>query len=132
METAGGKVRIDKWLWAARFFKTRSLAAEAVNGGKVHINGNRIKQSHEVRVGDIVQIRKGPYQFIVIVKEASAKRGPALSAAMLSEETQDSRTARELLAEQLRLAVRSTPRPVKRPDKRQRRQIIRFTGKGRA
>jgi ribosome-associated heat shock protein Hsp15 len=130
MEIAVGKVRIDKWLWAARFFKTRSLAAEAVSGGKVHINSNRIKPSHEVRVGEVVQIRKGPYQFIIIVKEVSARRGPAQSAAMLYEETQASRTAREVLAEQLRLDDRSTPRSYKRPDKKQRRQIIRFIGKG--
>jgi ribosome-associated heat shock protein Hsp15 len=130
MTTEIDKVRIDKWLWATRFFKTRSLAAEAVSGGKVHINGNRVKPAHEVRPGDVIQIRKGPYEFVVIVKAVSTRRGPAQTAALLYEETQSSRTARELLSEQHRLAALASPRSDKRPDKKQRRQIIRFTGKG--
>jgi len=130
METDNDKVRLDKWLWAARFYKTRPLAAEAVSGGKVHINGNRAKPAHGVDIGDEMRIRKGPYEFIVIVTGLSARRGPAKTAALLYEETPASREARAQLAEQHRLASLSSPRHEGRPNKRQRRQIIRFTGKG--
>jgi len=130
METENGKVRLDKWLWAARFFKTRALAADAVTGGKVHIKGNRAKPAHGVGIGDEMRIRKGPYEFIIVVTGLSIRRGPAQTAAMLYEETPASRSARALLAEQHRLATLSTPRSEGRPNKRQRRQIIRFTGKG--
>lgn len=130
MESDNDKVRLDKWLWAARFFKTRSLAAEAVNGGKVHINGNRAKPSHGVRIGEQMQIRKGPYEFRIIVRTVSARRGSAQTAAVLYEEIPASRAARELLVEQHRLAAVIGPRLEGRPDKKQRRQIIRFTGKG--
>jgi ribosome-associated heat shock protein Hsp15 len=129
MESDNDKVRLDKWLWAARFFKTRSLAAEAVTGGKVHINGNRAKPSHSVRIGEQMQIRKGPYEFQIIVRNVSARRGSAQTAAVLYEEIPASRAARELLAEQHRLAAITSPRSEGRPDKKQRRQIIRFTGK---
>lgn len=130
MTAENGKLRLDKWLWAARFFKTRSLAADAVNGGKVHINGNRTKPAHEVNVGDEMRIRKGPYEFIVVVTGLSTRRGPAQAAARLYEETPASREARARLSEQHRLANLSRPRGEGRPNKRQRRQIIRFTGKG--
>ena len=70
------QIRIDKWLWAARFFKTRSLAAEAVDGGKVHLNGNRTKSSHIIRGGDELKIRRGPYEWVVVVQALSAHRGP--------------------------------------------------------
>lgn len=130
METENDKVRLDKWLWAARFFKTRSLAAEAVSGGKVHIKGIRAKPAHGVGIGDEMRIRKGPYEFIVIVTGLSTRRGPAQAAALLYEETPASRAARALLAEQHRLTHLATPRSEGRPNKRQRRQIIRFTGKG--
>lgn len=132
METETGKVRLDKWLWAARFFKTRTLAAEAISGGKVHISGNRAKPAHGVNVGDEIHIRKGPYEFIIIVKGLSTRRGAAQTAAMLYEETTASRAARELLAEQQRLSALSNSPTDKRPNKKQRRQIIRFTGKGAA
>jgi ribosome-associated heat shock protein Hsp15 len=130
METKNDKVRLDKWLWAARFFKTRPLAAEAVSGGKVHINGNRAKPAHGVNIGDEMHIRKGPYEFIVTVTGLSARRGPAKAAALLYEETPASREARALLSEQHRLVRIASPRHEGRPNKRQRRQIIRFTGKG--
>lgn len=123
------RLRLDKWLWAARFFKTRAVAAEAVGGGKVHVNGQRVKPAHTVHVGDLLEIRKGPYQFTVAVRELSARRGPATAAARLYEETAESRAAREEFAEQRRLTNLAAPRQSKRPDKRQRRQIIRFTGK---
>lgn len=130
MDADQSKVRLDKWLWAARFFKTRTLAAEAVSGGKVHINDNRAKPAHSVAIGDELEIRKGPYEFIIIVKGLSSKRGSAQIAATLYEETMESRAARELLAEQHRLSVLSRPRNDARPNKKQRRQIIQFTGKG--
>lgn len=127
MET--GKVRLDKWLWAARFFKTRTLAVEAIAGGKVHINGNRVKPAHGVAAGDRLNIRKGPYEFVVLVKELSTKRGPAQAAALLYEETPASRAARSELAELHRLSALAAPHTDKRPNKKQRRQISRFIGK---
>ncbi len=130
METQHDKVRLDKWLWAARFFKTRSLAAEAVAGGKVHVNGQRVKPAHGVHAGDELRIHKGPYEFVVTVNGVSARRGSAQIAATLYEENPASRAARELLAEQHRVAALSGPRSDQRPNKKQRRQIIRFTGKG--
>jgi ribosome-associated heat shock protein Hsp15 len=130
MSDNADRLRLDKWLWAARFFKTRILAAEAVGGGKVHVNGQRAKPAHALRIGDVLAIRKGPYEFVVTVKALSAQRGPAPAATQLYEETAESRATRELAAEQRRLVNLSIPRPDRRPDKKQRRQIIRFTGKG--
>jgi len=129
METENDKVRLDKWLWAARFFKTRPLAADAVSGGKVHLNGNRAKPAHGVHIGDELRIRKGPYEFIVTVRGLSARRGPAKTAVLLYDETPASQEARAQLAEQHRLVSLSSTRNEGRPNKRQRRQIIRFTGK---
>ena len=123
------RLRLDKWLWAARFFKTRALAAEAAGGGKVHVNGQRAKPACALQVGDVLEIRKGPYEFVVAVKRLSARRGGGAEAAQLYEETPESRAAREHLSEQRRLFNLAAPRPAKRPDKRQRRHIIRFTGK---
>jgi ribosome-associated heat shock protein Hsp15 len=127
METT--KVRLDKWLWAARFFKTRTLAVEAIVGGKVHVNGNRVKAAHGVTIGDQLRIRKGTYEFIVMVKELSTRRGPAQTARLLYEETAESRTTREQLAELHRISALATPHSDKRPNKKQRRQISRFIGK---
>jgi ribosome-associated heat shock protein Hsp15 len=127
MQTA--KVRLDKWLWAARFFKTRTLAVEAIAGGKVHVNGNRVKAAHGVAIGDQLRIRKGPYEFVVMVKELSIRRGPAPAARLLYEETPESRATRDQLAELHRLSVLATPHSDKRPNKKQRRQITRFIGK---
>ena len=121
------KIRLDKWLWAARFFKTRNLATEAINGGHVHVNGTRGKPSRPVSIGDEMRIRKGPQEFTVVVKALSDKRGPATVARELYEETEESIRARELQAEQRRLAALNTPRPDHRPNKRERRRIIRFT-----
>jgi len=129
MHTETDKVRLDKWLWAARFFKTRTLAVEAIAGGKVHLNGNRIKPGHGVATGDQLRIRKGPYEFIVQVKELSTRRGPASVAALLYEETPESRATRDQLAELHRLSALATPHTDRRPNKKQRRQISRFIGK---
>lgn len=119
-------VRLDKWLWAARFFKTRSLAQEAINGGKVHLNGERTKPARNVAVGDQLEITKGTDHLVVHVTELSEKRGPANVAQTLYEETPESIEKREKFAEQRKLLNMATPRPAKRPDKKQRRHIIRF------
>lgn len=129
MHTETDKVRLDKWLWAARFFKTRTLAVEAIAGGKVHLNGNRIKPGHGVATGDLLRIHKGPYEFIVEVKGLSTRRGPASVAALLYEETPESRATRDQLAELHRLSALAAPHTDRRPNKKQRRQITRFIGK---
>lgn len=127
---AEDKVRIDKWLWAARFFKTRSMAAQAVSGGKVHVNGARIKPARTVQPGDELRIKRGDLEFVVIVLGVSDKRRPAREAQLLYEETEASVQQREEMREQKRLeAVNRMYGPVKRPDKRDRRQIRKFTRK---
>lgn len=123
------KVRLDKWLWAARFFKTRALATEAINGGHVHLNGQRIKPARALNVGDTLSIRKGEVEFVIEVQALSSRRGPAREAVLLYEESEGSIRAREAYAEQRRLHAASGPAPQKRPDKRDRRRIIRFTNK---
>lgn len=122
------KIRLDKWLWAARFFKTRSLASQAVEGGKVHCNGARVKPARAVNVGDELRIRQGPFELTVIVRALSQRRGPASEAALLYEETGQSRQAREMLAEQLRAQPVPYSARKGRPTKKARRHIIRFTG----
>ena len=121
------KLRIDKWLWAARFFKTRSLAAEAVEGGKAHLNGVRVKPAKAVSIGDTLEIRIGPFQFIVVVCGLSPRRGPASEAAKLYQETDESRSARESLAAQLKAEAVHGEVCQGRPTKRDRRHITRFT-----
>jgi ribosome-associated heat shock protein Hsp15 len=122
-------VRIDKWLWAARFFKTRSLATDAVTGGHVHLNGQRVKPARPVRVGDRVEVVRGHSRMEVTVDALSERRGPAKIAATLYSETQASRVARETAAAQRRVARQSAPAPERRPDKKARRQIRRFSGR---
>lgn len=121
------KLRIDKWLWAARFFKTRSLAREAVSGGHVHLNGVRVKPAREVAIGDELAIVKGLYTFRVTVQAVSGQRGPAARAQQLYTEHADSIAARESRQTAARLASAHAPAPPRRPDKRARRHIIRFT-----
>jgi ribosome-associated heat shock protein Hsp15 len=127
-ETEGaGRVRLDKWLWAARFFKTRSLAAEAIGGGKVAVNGERVKPAKLLQAGDELRIRLGPYEHVVIVRGISERRGPATVAATLYEETADGRALREKLAEQLRMAPAAFVYEEKgRPTKRDRRELDSF------
>lgn len=122
-------VRIDKWLWAARFFKTRSLAAEAVSGGKVHLNGQRVKPARAVKRGDILQIHKGPYEFVVTIDELAAKRASAKVASGWYTESGESIAAREERAEQMRLLAASRPVSDGRPNKKDRRLIHRFKRK---
>ncbi len=123
------KVRIDKWLWAARFFKTRSLAARAVTGGHVYVNGSRVKAARPVQPGDRLNIRRGEEEFVVIVLALSGKRGPAKVAATLYEETKESLVAREAARDERRLIHARAARPDRRPDKRERRRIRKFIRK---
>ncbi len=116
------RVRIDKWLWAARFYKTRTLAAEAVQGGKVHLNGARVRPARALCVGDRLRIQKGSYEFIVEVRGLNGRRGPASEARQLYEEEVSSVQARQALAEQHKLGVAGTPVSGGRPDKKARRQ----------
>ncbi len=119
--------RLDKWLWAARFFKTRSLAAESVEEGKVHINSIRAKPSHQVRAGDELKIRRGPYEWVVVVRGVLLKRGPASEAQLLYEETEESKRNREMLANELRFQGRIVSEIKGRPSKKARRDLLRFT-----
>jgi ribosome-associated heat shock protein Hsp15 len=123
------KVRLDKWLWAARFFKTRALATEAINGGHVQLNGSRPKPARPVQEGDKLIIRKGSEEFRITVLALSGKRGPASVAQQLYQESEESIQRREELREQRRLQAAAMPRPAKRPDKKGRRKIIRFINK---
>lgn len=124
-------VRLDKWLWAARFFKTRSMAREAVSGGKIHLNGNRAKPAKLLSPGDELRIQRGEDEFIITVVELSSRRGPASVAQALYEESEDNRQRREKLAEERRLQYqqRGGLERERRPDKRQRRRLIRFKNK---
>ena len=126
-DTAPSKVRLDKWLWAARFFKTRSLAAEAIAAGKVLVAGDRAKPARLLQEGDEVRVRLGPYEHVVRVRALSERRGPATVAATLYEETAESVAARARLAEQLRMAPAAFVYEEKgRPTKRDRRELDRF------
>jgi ribosome-associated heat shock protein Hsp15 len=120
------RVRLDKWLWAARFYKTRSAAAQAVDGGKVDVAGERAKRSRLVQAGDVIVIRRPPYEQHLVVRGLSETRGPAKEAALLYEETAASREARERLAYQLKNAPTLTFHGVGRPTKRDRREIDRL------
>jgi ribosome-associated heat shock protein Hsp15 len=122
------RVRIDKWLWAARFFKTRSLASDAIVRNRVRIDGQRIKPSRHVLVGEVIQIDKVPYEFVVTVLGLNDQRRPASEAAELYEETTQSRLARLALSERLKSErmVHGGLAGDGRPSKKQRRQIIRF------
>tara|TARA_R110000787_G_scaffold75748_3_gene167556 strand:- start:36705 stop:37091 length:387 start_codon:yes stop_codon:yes gene_type:complete len=120
------RVRIDKWLWAARFFRTRALAKDAIEGGKIHVNGQRTKPSKEIKVGESVVIRQGWTEKQVIVEGLSDSRGGAPEAAKLYTETNDSVTKREqALAERQAIGTGHQP-ATNKPSKKQRRQIERL------
>ena len=119
-------VRLDKWLWAARFFKTRSVAREAVSGGKVHLNGNRAKPGRSLNIGDELHIQRGEEEYSITVVELSVRRGSAVIARTFYEESEESRIKREQLAEQRKLEHQQHATRERRPDKRQRRRIVRF------
>jgi ribosome-associated heat shock protein Hsp15 len=126
----GGRIRLDKWLWAARFYKTRALAAEAIAGGKVQVNGDRAKRAKALQPGDEVRVRQGPYEHLVLVRELSDRRGPASRAAELYEERPESVAAREAMALQLKSMHSMFAADTKgRPTKRDRREIERLKGK---
>ncbi|HEY6807834.1 MAG TPA: S4 domain-containing protein [Gemmatimonadales bacterium] len=119
-------VRLDRWLWAARFFKTRALAAAAIDGGKVQVNGDSPKRAKPVRVGDHLKIRIGPYEHRVTVAALTPRRGPAREAALLYDEDPEGKRLRERLAEQLRIAPAITYEGKGRPTKKDRRTIDRW------
>jgi len=119
-------VRLDKWLWAARLFKTRSLATDAVDGGKVKLNGAAAKPAKDVKTGDRLQIRAGDQDWEVIVKGENEQRRPASEAQLLYQETPESQQRRTEAAELRKLAPIPTPEHKGRPTKRDRRQLGRF------
>jgi ribosome-associated heat shock protein Hsp15 len=128
-DNEGTRTRLDKWLWAARFYKTRSLAAEAIAGGKVQVNGDRVKRAKSLEVGDEIRIRQGPYEHRVVVRGLSEHRGPAAQAALLYEEQADSRAARERMALQMKSLHAAFGSEQGRPTKKDRREIDRLKGR---
>jgi ribosome-associated heat shock protein Hsp15 len=124
-EDEPGRVRLDKWLWAARFFKTRSLAATAITGGKIDVNGERAKRARLLQIGDRVTVRRPPFVTELVVRGVSSRRGGASIATQLYEETGASRQAREGLAAQLR-AMHSIHDMKGRPTKKDRRALERW------
>jgi len=127
MSDADTRVRIDKWLWAARFYNTRSLSADAVEGGKAQLNGERVKPAKVLKVGDTLNIRNGHFAWEITVLALSERRGSAPEAAKLYSESDQSKKEREEKSALLKVERQSNPFPGGRPTKRQRRQIIRFT-----
>jgi ribosome-associated heat shock protein Hsp15 len=119
-QTSDSRTRLDKWLWAARFYKTRALAVDAIEQGRVEVNGERAKRAKAVGVGDSVRIRQPPFETVCIVRGVSDRRGPASEAAKLYEETEASRAARAALAARSRMPVAG------RPSKKDRRDIVRW------
>ncbi len=120
-------VRIDKWLWAARFFKTRALASKACELGRVQSNGVTAKAAREVRVGDMLQVRNEGGDFVIEVLTLSEVRGPAAAAQGLYRETDESRQARAKIAEERKAMAAFEPAPARRPTKRDRRLIHKFS-----
>lgn len=125
-----GASRIDRWLFAVRLFKSRSLAAAAVAGGKVHVNGERVKPSRAVRPGDAVNFMRGAAEFECTVAAIPARRGPAREAVRCYDETPASQSRRAELAQRLRSAAAQAPRPAERPEKHARRLLRRLRGRG--
>ncbi len=128
-QAADARLRIDRWLWFARFYKSRSLAADAVAGGRVHLNGERVKPSRALRVGDCLSVARGALEFECVVRVIPKRRGPAAEAAEAYEETAASTARRTAFAAQMRLAPSPPPRPDGRPDKHERRLIRRVRGR---
>lgn len=129
MGSEGDKVRLDKWLWATRFFKTRALATEAINGGKVHVNSLRVKPSRAAKVGDVIELWRGQDRYTIVVEGLSARRGPAKVAQTLYRETEESKAQREEAAAMRKLAFQGERPTRQRPSSRDRRKIRSFTGK---
>ncbi len=122
-------MRVDKWLWSARIFKTRGLAAAAVTGGKVHLNAARVKPAHPVRPGDTLTIQRGDNELTIRVQALAHQRGPASIAALLYDETEESRISRAERAATRAAQPTHSPHPDSRPTKKQRRALTRFTHK---
>lgn len=120
------RMRLDRWLWAARFFKTRQLAIDAINGGKVHVNGQRSKPGKDITIGTRLEITKEPYTFDLTVTALKAQRRPAAEAALLYEETPESFAKRQEEVARRREEREFGIQPEGRPDKRGRRLIHRF------
>ena len=128
-EDGPGAARIDRWLFGVRLFKSRSLAAQAVTGGKVHINGDRVKPSREVREGDVITFVRGSVEFECTVAAIPARRGPATAAARCYVETPASEARRAEFAQRMKVAAALTPRPDERPDKHDRQALRRLRGR---
>ena len=120
------RVRLDKWLWAARFYKTRGLSADAIDAGKIEVNGERAKRSRLVQAGDRLKIRIGPYEHVITVNDVSEKRGSAPIAQKLYDEDAESRKAREVMAAHVRAMNANTGYESGRPTKKDRREIERL------
>jgi ribosome-associated heat shock protein Hsp15 len=123
------KTRLDRWLWAARFYKTRTLASAAVSGGKVHLSGQRVKASRSVKVDDCYEIVRGVERFEIIVQQLGDKRGSAQIAQLLYIETEGSKTLRIRQAQQRKIMALAQPQSDHKPNKQERRKIRSFTGK---
>lgn len=126
MKAVNAGVRLDKWLWAARFYKTRSLARTMIEGGKVHYNEQRSKPSKVVEVGSLITLRQGTDEREVLVLEVSEHRGKAEQAQALYEETAASIQKREKNAEARKLNIQFAPSPERRPDKKERRSLLKI------
>ena len=129
MEESNDSMRLDKWLWCARFFKTRALAAAAIKGNKIRLNDTVVKAAKSIKVGDQIVIRKAPYQYDIRILKLSKNRLSASQAVLLYEESPNSIQTREDLTKQIKAENASFPRTRGRPSKRDRRHIIRFTRK---
>jgi len=128
-ETAPGATRIDRWLFGVRLLKSRSAATDAVSGGKVHLNGERVKPSHGVKPGDTVTFTRSSVVFECVVAAVPVRRGPASEAIRCYNETPASKTRRAQFAARMKVAGGLTPRPDERPDKRERRQLRQLRGR---
>jgi len=129
IKKSDNSMRLDKWLWCARFFKTRSLAVAAINGGKVSVNGERAKPSKLITTGDKINVRRESFRFDLTVLELATTRRSATGAASLYEESRKSITTREQLAAQIKANMSVFPRLKGRPTKRNRRELIKFRSK---
>ena len=126
MDEPHARARIDRWLWYVRFYKSRALASRAVAGGKVHVNGDRVKPARSIAPGDRLSITRGPQAFEIVVVALPGRRGPAAEAQRCYEETPASVARRAKLSEQHALAAAFAPRPETRPHKRERRQLLKL------
>jgi ribosome-associated heat shock protein Hsp15 len=131
MEASTEPIRVDKWLWAARLVKTRGLAADAVKGGRVQVNGQRIKPSKDVRPGDRIEFSAGVIRLEAVIRATAERRLPASDAQRLYDETEDSRTERERRVAEMRMTRPQGVDRNARPTKRERRQLDRLKGRDR-